>query len=76
VVLGPAFAGCASALCGAAEALPCAAGAPLLATVSPVAGGVLARCAAMTTEALGAFVRAAVAPAGSALGDDAFARRW
>ncbi len=76
VAVGPAFAGCATALCSAVEALPCAVGAPLLATVSPVAGGVLARCAATTTEALGAFVRAAVAPAASALGDDAFARRW
>ena len=76
VVLGSAFAGCADALRDAVEALPCAAGAPLLATVSPVAGGVLARCAATTTEALGAFVRAATAPAGGALGDDAFARRW
>ena len=75
-VLGPAFAACADALRGAVEALPCAAGAPLLATVSPVAGGVLVRCGAATTEALGAFVRAAIAPAASALGDDAFARRW
>lgn len=76
VAVGPAFGSCAAALRGAVEALPCAAGAPLLATVSPVAGGVLARCAATTTEALGAFVRAAIAPAAGALGDDAFARRW
>ncbi len=76
VMVGPAFAGCAGALRGAVEALPCAAGAPLLATVSPVAGGILARCAGTTTEALGAFVRAAIAPAAGALGDDAFARRW
>jgi len=76
VAVGPALAGCAAALRCAVEALPCEAGATLLATVSPVAGGILARCAATTTEALGAFVRAAIAPAAGALGDDAFARRW
>jgi urease accessory protein len=76
VALGPAFARCARSLARAVEALPVAAGAPLLAAASPLAGGVLVRCAARTTEALGAFVRAGIEAAGDPLGDRAFGQRW
>jgi hypothetical protein len=48
----------------------------VIASASPVADGVLLRCAATSAELLMTFLREALGFAAAPLGEDPFARRW
>jgi urease accessory protein len=74
--LGPAFASGAGALLARIAGQPVERGADVIAAASPVADGMLLRCAAASAEALAAFLREAFGFAAPPLGEDPFARKW
>lgn len=76
LAVGPAFAAGAAALRDRLAAGPVEAGAGLLAAASPLADGLLLRCAAESAEALAAFLRGALAFVAGPLQADPFAHHW
>lgn len=75
-LMGPAFAGGARTLLDGLGRAPALAGAPVLATVSPLAGGVLLRAAASSAEHLARYMREALSSVAEVLGEDPFELRW
>jgi len=76
IAIGPAFADGARALLARIAARPVERGSSVIASASPVADGVLLRCAASSAELLMTFLREALGFAAAPLGEDPFARRW
>ncbi len=75
-LVGPAFAGGATALLGRLGNAPAEAHAPVLATVSPLPGGALLRAAATTAEHLTRFLRESFSFVAELLDGDPFQHRW
>jgi urease accessory protein len=74
--VGPAFVAGASALLDGLGRAPAEAGAPVLATVSPLPAGALLRVATISAEHLARFLREALSFVTELLGDDPFRHRW